>query len=70
MKTYIKNGDGFIALNHYEDGAELRLNHKQAKYLLLGGSIRPKGAAVASQEADQEVKVLRKKGSSNADGRG
>jgi len=68
MRTYLKNGDGFIALNHYEDGAELRLNHKQAKYLLLDGRIKPKVAA--PQEVNQEVRAPRKKGSANADGVG
>jgi hypothetical protein len=70
MRTYLKNGDGFIALNYYEDGAEVRLKPGQEKYLLLGGRIRPKVVLAAMQEANQEVKVPRKKGSSNADGCG
>jgi hypothetical protein len=70
MRTYLKNGDGFIALNYYEDGAEVRLKPGQEKYLLLGGRIRPNVVVAAKQEANQEVKIPRKKGSSNADGCG
>jgi len=66
MRTYLKNGDGFIALNYYEDGAEVRLKPGQEKYLLLGGRIRPKVVVAAKQE----VKIPRKKESSNADGCG
>jgi hypothetical protein len=67
MKTYLKVGDGFIALNFYADGQEVKLSDRQAKYLLLGGRIRPKVAVAARQEANQELKAPRKKGSANAD---
>jgi len=41
MKTYLKNGSGFIALTFYQDGAPAQIHDSRAKYLLLSKRMGP-----------------------------